>query len=98
MSVFRAENNHSPDCGAPPAISNDDRNVYVGYFQNEHGEQWVFTFDITKRVGELIGGDVSWRPLPVVGVGGGPHIDMTLNEPEMMWLQACWKAATGRRS
>ena len=98
MPIFRAENNHSADCGVPPAISNDDRNVYVGYFQNEHGEQWVFTFDADKRVGELRGGDASWKSIPVMGVGGSPMADITLNEPERMWLEACWKAVTGRRS
>jgi hypothetical protein len=92
MSLFRAKNNHSPDCGVPPAINNDDRNVYVGYFQNEHGEQWIFTFK--DRIGGLRGGDTSWKPLPVMGVGGGPHVDMALNEPEKLWLEACWKAAT----
>ncbi len=33
-----------------------------------------------------------------MGVGGGPHVDVKLNEPEKTWLEACWKAATGRRS
>jgi hypothetical protein len=97
MPLFSVENNHSADCGTPPSINNDDRNVYIGYFQNEHGEQWVFTFDIEKRVGELRGGDASWKPLAVMGVGGGPHVDMTLNEPEKTWLEACWKAATAFR-
>jgi hypothetical protein len=96
--VFSASNHHSSDCGNPPSINDDDRNVYVGYFQNEHGEQWIFTFDIRKRAGELRGGDTSWRPIPVMGVGGDPHVEVLLNEPEKLWLEACWKAATSRRN
>ena len=46
MPLFSIENNHSEQCGTPPSINNDDRSIYVGYFQNEHGEQWVFTFDL----------------------------------------------------
>lgn len=95
--IFQVENNHTRSGGTPPAVNNSDPKKYVGYFQNEHGEQWVFTFDSDSRVGELRGGDVNWRPLPVTGVGGGPHVDMNLSEPEKMWLEACWKAATGRR-
>jgi hypothetical protein len=97
MPLFSAKNNHSPQCGTPPSINNDDHNIYVGYFQNEHSEQWVFTFDLNSRVGELRGGDVSWKPLAVQGVGGKPYVDMTLNEPEKIWLEACWQAATFRR-
>jgi hypothetical protein len=64
MPLFSVETNHSPQCGTPPSINNDDRNVYVGYFQNEHGEQWVFT---TKdRVGELRGHSAS-QIQPMVG-------------------------------
>ncbi len=33
-------NHHSPGSGDPPIVSDDD-NVYVGYFENAHGEQWV---------------------------------------------------------
>jgi hypothetical protein len=92
--IFSVSNHHPTTDNPPPAISDDDRNMYVGYFQNEHGEQWTFTFDRTKRLGELRGGDVSWKALPVMGVGGGPHVDMNLNAGESLWLQACWKAAT----
>jgi hypothetical protein len=38
MPIFRAENNHSPQYGTPPSVDNDDRNIYVGYFQNEHAK------------------------------------------------------------
>ena len=31
-------------------VAGDDPNVYLGYFENAFGEQWVFSFDrATKR-------------------------------------------------
>ena len=92
--IFSVSNHHPTTDNAPPEITDNDGNVYVGYFQNEHGEQWTFTFDRATRIGELRGGDVSWKPHPVIDVIGAPHVDMMLNAGESMWLQACWKAAT----
>jgi hypothetical protein len=41
--LFQAMNNHSPDCGVPPCITNRDASAtYYGYFENRHGEQFVF--------------------------------------------------------
>lgn len=34
MPLFSVENNHSSECGTPPSVNNDDRSIYVGYFQN----------------------------------------------------------------
>jgi hypothetical protein len=92
--IFCVASRHPEADNQPPEINNDDPNVYIGYYQNEHGEQWIFTFDRRKRVGVLRGGDIDWTSLPVVDVGGGPHVDTILNDGESSWLRACWNAAT----
>ena len=37
--IFRVTNHHTDACGAPPAIDDSEPNRYLGYFENEHGEQ-----------------------------------------------------------
>lgn len=85
-------NKHTPACGEPPTTSNESGGQYLGYFENKHGEQWVFIYDCEKKTAELRGGDIDWAK-PVAVEGGGARI--TLNEEEAAWLQARWKAATG---
>jgi hypothetical protein len=81
---------------------------YIGYFCNLHGEQWLFVRERGATTAELYGGDVSWKPVelsardfsqetrrqvhgaPVVGRDGEAVI---LDEPEMLWLAACWFAS-----
>jgi hypothetical protein len=92
--IFSTTNNHTKSGITPPVVNNDDHDQYVGYFQNEHSEQWIFTFDRRSRKGILTGGDVSWKQLPVLGVGGGPTVGTTLSKTEQLWLAACWAAAT----
>ena len=59
--VFAAHNNHSEQCGLPPRIRNtDSRRLYYGYFENRHGEQFVFTFDRATGTGTVSGGDLGW--------------------------------------
>ena len=44
--VFVAHNNHDERCGPPPRLRNTDNlDLYCGYFENRHGEQFVFSFD-----------------------------------------------------
>ena len=38
-------NRHSAACGIPPALSTEAADLYIGYFENRYGEQFVFTFD-----------------------------------------------------
>jgi hypothetical protein len=59
--VFAAHNVHYPSCGRPPRLRNtDDPGLYYGYFENFHGEQFVFTFDRTSGTGTVAGGDLDW--------------------------------------
>jgi hypothetical protein len=60
--VFAAHNNHDPRCGPPPRVRNTDNpGLYHGYFENRHGEQFVFTFDRVTRSGMVSGGDLGWN-------------------------------------
>ena len=91
--VFEASNNHSPNCGTPPAIRNVDHpDVYYGYFENEHGEQWLFSYDRRSRKGILRGGDVYWEKS--FEVRDGTVAELFLGREEWLWLRACWNAAT----
>jgi hypothetical protein len=60
--VFAAHNNHHhPRCGRTPRLRNtDDPGLYYGYFENFHGEQFVFTFDRASGTGTVTGGDLDW--------------------------------------
>lgn len=84
-------NQHSENCGKPPAVTNASGKKYHGYFENRHGEQWVFVYDRDTKTGELRGGDIGWDTVVLVKDG---HVDVTLGKAEATWLQACWAAAT----
>lgn len=56
----------------------------------------IFLFDQDNGTGMLYAGDAGWEtPYEVVD---GVAINLVMNREELLWLQACWKAATfGRR-
>jgi hypothetical protein len=59
--VFAAHNIHDARCGSPPRLQNTDNPaLYHGYFENRHGEQFVFTFDQATGTGTVSGGDLGW--------------------------------------
>ena len=57
--MFIAYNHHVPSCGRPPQIDTQDGN-YHGYYENEHGEQWLFVYDRKTKTATLRGGDIGW--------------------------------------
>lgn len=89
---FIIENKHVESCGVPPIITNANSNNYFSYFENEHGEQWVFEYDYSTKTGKLHGGDVGWDD--VYSVFDGQVDNLILNTNEKIWLRACWFAAT----
>jgi len=91
--VVEIHNIHAESCGLPPAICNSDPKMYYGYFENEHGEQWVVQIDPKAKRGTLRGGDIGWDT--EVDITDGRASGVILNEPEHLWLIACWSAATG---
>jgi len=85
------QNHHSPACGDPPIIKEEGRDTYVGYFENQHGEQWIFTCNRTSGEAVLRGGDSGWNePWPVVN---GKVDGLNLTRHEQLWLAACHAAA-----
>jgi hypothetical protein len=64
--------------------------MYVGYFDNEHGEQAEYSYD--WRTGEAtvrLGGTECETALPVVN---GEVAGVAITEAERAWLRACWLA------
>ena len=89
-------NRHGAVSGEPPHLSSEDRSKYFGYFQNEHGEQWLFVYDRTDGTAILRGGDTGWKKVYTLG---DPKNLPRLSESEHAWLLACLKAASfGARS
>ncbi len=77
----------------PPIVNSDDPHLYVGYFQNAFGEQWIFTSNNKTGEATLRGGDIGWNNAQPVKEG---HVEgLILGGAESAWLQACWKAANG---
>lgn len=89
---FIMRNNHVDSCGIPPTITNDTTSKYYGYFENEHGEQWLFVYDRETKKAVLFGGDVDWGN--VFPVKNGRVEGLILGQAELKWLSSCWEAAT----
>jgi len=93
IPLLTISNNHSPACGDPPIARNSEA-CYIGYFENVHGEQWIFTFDRLTGDAYLVGGDIGWNTRQEVRNGTVPGLQMT--KDEAAWLLACWNSAVGR--
>jgi hypothetical protein len=90
--LIRIQNHHALACGDPPIISSDNMDLYIGYFENRHGDQWIFTYHRKTTKAELLGGDAGWNTRNEVTDGVVPSL--SLNAEESKWLKACWLAAT----
>ena len=92
--VLEIRNVHCEDCGVPVAVTKDsDSAVYVGYFENQFGEQWTLQIDRQAKTGTLRGGDIGWDREVVIE--NDRLDDLFLSADEFVWLAACWQAATG---
>ena len=91
--LLQIRNHHAGGSGDPPIVSGNDPNVYIGYFENAFGEQWIFTFDRTTKKAELRGGDAGWNT--VLDVQDGMVAGLILRRDESEWLKACWLAVIG---
>lgn len=62
MKLFEVENRHVVDCGRPTGLPEDFQTgpYYRSYFENEHGEQWLFWFNHKTKELQLRGGDCGW--------------------------------------
>ena len=93
--LFSVHNHHSADCGTPPRIDDYSPSQYLGYFENQHGEQAVFVFDRDSSQAIVYIGDAGWDAPHAVVDGAVP--DVVLSETERLWLRARWQAATANR-
>jgi hypothetical protein len=93
--LLQVRNHHLAAAGTPPRIDDADANRYIGYFENVYGEQAVFVYDHSSQTATLYMGDAGWETGHRVVGGVAP--DLILNEAELLWLRACWQAATGKR-
>ena len=88
LTIYRHDTTGS---GTPPALNNEAADIYIGYFENRYGEQWIFTFNRVTREAMLRGGDIDWGIAHPVHDG---QVDgLTLGREEVAWLTACWSAA-----
>jgi hypothetical protein len=87
--VFVAHNNHDERCGPPPRLRNTDNpGLYHGYFENRHGEQFVFTFDRVTKAGTVSGGDLSWNDPKAFTLG---LLDEALRSTQNIAAQIVWE-------
>lgn len=94
-SLFQVGNHHSASCGIPPHIDDVNPNQYLGYFENDYGEQAMFVYEHDARTATLYLGDAGWQTPHMVVDGAVP--ELVLSPTELLWLRACWQAATGTR-
>ena len=92
--LLEIDNAHAESCGAAPDF--DAAQHYLSYFENSHGEQWVFCGDRSTQgdgphVAWLWGGDINWTNRQELS-WEDPAPDLSLNEAERHWLIACWIA------
>ena len=74
----------------PARRSTEAADLYIGYFENRSGEQWIFTCDRATREANLRGGDAGWATAHPVRAG---RVDGLILAPEeAAWLQACCSA------
>jgi hypothetical protein len=93
--LFSVRNHHSAECGIPPRVDDRGAGRYVGYFENQYGEQAVFVYDRDSNQAVLYLGDAGWETPHSVVDSAAP--DLVLSEAERLWVRACWQAATANR-
>ncbi len=89
--LFTVSNHHSSHCGPPPSVNGDEDGIYHGYFENRHGEQFVFEYRRESGEAVIRCGDAHWEE--TYPVTNGLAESLILSDEEIMWLRACWKAA-----
>jgi hypothetical protein len=91
LTVF---NTHAVSCGEPPHESNERPGSYLGYFENEHGDQWLFTGDPKTATATLQCGDAGWKT--TYRLHSAEDLPDHLTDSERAWARACWEAALGQ--
>lgn len=90
--LLQLRNHHAAASGPPPHIDDRSPSQYLGYFENQYGEQAIFVYDHDSSQAVLYLGDAGWETSQAVIDGAVP--ELVLSETERLWLRACWQAAT----
>ena len=94
--LFQVGNHHIASSGPPPHIDDGSPSQYLGYFENQYGEQTVFVYDRDSNQAAVVYlGDAGWETSHTVVDGAVP--DLVLSVVERLWVRACWQAATANR-
>lgn len=90
------DNLHHESCEtAPSIIKRSGDECYLGYFENEHGEQFILEVNRSTGRGFVQAGDLGWG-CKIEIRDNQIQSDVVLGESERQWLSACWHSATGR--
>ena len=85
--ILTVNNAHSVASGRQPLLRTGEG--YISYFENDRGEQWIFSMDWQSEVFFLAGGNVGWEERTI----GEPGLkDLILGVPEQLWVLACLHA------
>ncbi len=95
VPLFQVRNHHSAASGTPPHIDDSRPGQYLGYFENEHGEQAVFVYERDSSRAIVYQGDAGWETPHAVIDGAVP--DLILSATERLWVSGCWQSATANR-
>jgi hypothetical protein len=91
--LLEIDNLQSAECGPPPSIDAADK--YLGYFENDCGEQWVFIGDRKTGTAAIRGGDAGWPTQYIVSRDEPYPSGLVLNDAEKQWIIACFMAMSG---
>ncbi len=94
--IFSITNHHVEVAGVPPHIDDSQGNQLHYYFENRHGDQFIFVYDLDTNAGVLYCGDAGWEH-PDSVMNGEPQ-RIALNTIEQAWLKDCWNTATGTKA
>ena len=83
--LFMVENHHFESSGQLDTTLDGDDGNYHSYFVNQHGEQWIFTYNRKEDMVYIQSGDLGWKTS-----FGLQHLrNHVFNTEEKLWLDAC---------
>jgi len=89
VPLFQVRNHHSASRGLSPHIDAVGSHQYLGYFENQHGEQVVFIYHHDSHKAVLYLGDAGWET---------PHavVDGAVPDRSSRTLSGCGSARAGK--
>jgi hypothetical protein len=96
--IFLARNAHLAESGQPPVVETGP-DQYTSYFENEHGEQWIFVRQQGAPTATVYGAHIGWEAprtmssTPEMREDHWSAAGLVLTMAEALWLAACWAAS-----